>query len=125
MLMEEGRQAGSAEHSIILPGLSRVSLSVIIWTEFPNGQRFAASLNYHLLDAQIKLFLLQQQQQSGTGQNIDPTSVIYPFPLVGLPHRSIPLRGHLSVKQQVREKLKGGLEQNQEWIPKLHFTVLV
>lgn len=37
----------------------------------------------------------------------------------------LPLRGHLSVKQQVREKLKRRAKQNQEGIPQLDFTVLV
>lgn len=132
MLLEEDRQTGSAEHSVTLFVLSGVCLSLITWTECPHRQSFTASLNYHLLDTQMKLFLLHQQQQSGAGkkQMISLSGwglYIYAnfLTLVGLTHCSIPLRGHLSVKQQVGEKLKRRLKQNQEGIPKFHLTILV
>lgn len=77
----------------------------------------------------MKLFLLHQQQQSGAEKTQRFHKVVEVcanrLPLVGMTHCSIPLRGHLSVKQQVGQKLKRRLKQNQEGIPKLHFNVLV
>lgn len=37
----------------------------------------------------------------------------------------VPVGRHLSVEQQVGEKLKWSLKQHEQWIPKLHFTALV